>query len=256
MAKIVMVYRNLADAGTVSADDAVSTMPAANVQEARVSKKWRAAVDDTALQLDFGAATDIDCVAILGLNLTAAATARVKFSTINSTGDASVYDSGLLDPAGVDSFYGSFFHLAAQSYSARYVRVELTDAALDYIEAGRLVVGLAWRPEHNFEVGYARYSLDSSSVVEAESGEEWVNVKAARRAVRLQMAAVSQAEIDAHLDPMIAYAGRSRQVLVCLDPAASNLGRETFFGRMQAAPSATSFTSALYKQSIEIAESR
>ena len=126
MARVAILYRNEADFGTVGAADAVSTLPATFLQHPSLGNVWRtpAAVTSSAVTVDLGASRAIRCVALLACNLSAAGTARVKLSNVD-TSSAELYDSTLLDPAGVDAIYQSFVHVLPADVTARYIRVEL-----------------------------------------------------------------------------------------------------------------------------------
>lgn len=252
-----MAYRNLADAGSVSADHEVSTLPAAFLQQPHLAQVWRtpAGTTTSAIVVDLGSAMTIRVVAVLGLNLTAAGTARVKLSIINGSGDAGVYDSALLDPAGVDPAYRALICILPQDYVARYVLVELADSALSYIEAGRLFVGPAWLPDYNYARDAERLTDDRSIAETALGGQEWVDSLPVRRGIRLRLPAVSEVERQAHYDAIGRYAGRRNQVLVALDPDSDNLGRESYFGRLQQAPTLRLIGHRLHELPLELMES-
>lgn len=257
MARMLMAYRNLADSGAVGADHEVSTLPAAFLQQPHLAQVWRtpAGTTTSAVVVDLGSSATVRVVALFGLNLSAAGTARVKLSSINGTGDAGVYDSTLLDPAGVDPAYRALIRVLPQDYSARYVRIDLVDSSLPYLEAGRLFVGPAWLPDYNYARDAERIGDDHSIVETALGGQEWVDTMPFRRGIRLRLPAVSEAERQLHYDAIGRYAGRRNQVLVTIDPDADNLGRESYFGRLQQVPSLRLIGHRLHELPMEVMES-
>lgn len=239
MAKPLLVYRNLADAATVTADDEVTTLPAAFLQQPQLGQVWRTpdATTSSAVVVDLGASTTISAVALLNVNLSAAGDARIKLSDTNGTGDADVHDSGALSPAGVDPFYKALIYVLASDLAARWVRIELDDDSLDYLEAGRVVVGPAWRMAHGHSrAGHERFGVDDSLVDRSLDGSSWVESLPVRRGIRANFEGVTVAEQRLHLDALARVAGRHSDVLLCLDHEASNIGQESFWGLMPAAP--------------------
>ena len=87
------------------------------------------------------------------------------------------YDTGVSQiNAGVDPIYGHLIHILPTSQAGRYLRLELTDSSLTYIEAGRLFAGIKFQPGHNFAYDYKRTTLDSVRMTESEGGQTWVEV--------------------------------------------------------------------------------
>lgn len=254
MAKIAILYRNEADFGTVAAADALSTLPATFLQSPPLSSVWRTPAETTssAVTVDLGAARTIRCVALLACNLSAAGTARVKLSNVD-TASAELYDSTLLDPAGVDATYRAFVHVLPSDVSARYVRLELADGGLDYLEAGRLVVGSLWIPDYNYDRNsIEKGAVDDSARELAISGEPWVEGRPVRRRLRFALPRVSMTELATHLDAMGRLAGRKRDVMVIVDPAATSVPQETYWGLMTEAPDASNAGFRAWRQSIEV----
>lgn len=255
MARPLLLYRNLADAAAVTAAHEVSTLPASFLQQSHLGKVWRTpdATTASAIIVDLGAATAISCVALFGLNLSAAGAARVKLSSVDGTGSAEIHDSGALTPAGVDPDYETLLHVLTADLSARWVRVELDDGSLPYLEAGRVVVGPAWRMTRGrARTGHERFSVDPSIVDRAIGGAAWVEEMPVRRGVRMPLEGVTTAELQTHLDPLARHAGRHSDVLLCLDHEAANVGRETYWGLMTEPPLMGQRGLSVWRQHIEV----
>lgn len=258
MARVSILYRNEADFGTVAADDEVSTLPATFLQHPSLGNVWRtpAATTSSVVTVDLGASRTIRVVALLACNLSAAGTARVKLSDVDAT-SAELYDSTLLDPAGVDTTYQAFIHVLPADVAARYIRIELDDGSLDHLEAGRLVAGALWTPEYNYDwTDIERGAVDDSPRELSISGEPWVEARPTRRRVRFALPWVSAAELATHLDAMGRLAGRKRDVLVVLDHEAASVPPETYWGLMTEAPLAIGAGLRAWRQPIEVITQR
>lgn len=258
MARVSILYRNEPDYGDVAAADEVSTLPATFLQHPSLGNVWRTPTDVTssAVTADLGASRAIGVVALLACNLSAAGTARVKLSDVDATSHE-LYDSTLLDPAGVDTIYQSFIHVLPSPVTARYIRVELADDSLDYLEAGRLVAGALWTPDYNYSwTDIERGAVDDSPRDLSISGEPWVESRPTRRRVRFSLPWVSATELATHLDAMGRIAGRKRDVLVILDHEASSVPQETYWGLMTDAPSVVGTGLRAFRQSIEVITQR
>lgn len=258
MARVAMLYRNEPDYGTVGAAHAVSTLPATFLQHPSLGNVWRTPADVTssAVTADLGASRAIRVVALLACNLSAAGTARVKLSDVDAS-SAELYDSDALDPAGVDTIYQSFVHVLPAEVTARYIRIELADGSLDYLEAGRLVAGALWTPDYNYAWDdIERGTVDDSPRELSIAGEPWVESRPARRRVRIALPWVSATELATHLDAMGRIAGRKRDVLVILDHEAASVPQETYWGLMTEAPAALGTGLRAFRQSIEVITQR
>lgn len=188
----------------------------------------------TYLQADFGAAVSIGCICLGNTNLSAAGTWRIRLSA-NADMSSPGYDSTAV-AAGVDPAFRLAVLFLASPVSRRYLRVDLSDGSLPHLEAGRLFAGAAFKPVHNFQFGAKREYPDQSRRFQSESGNDYVLRGSIRRAVAFTLPAVTTAEWEATLEPLLRLSGTSADVLVCLDPASSNLGRDTYLGLLDEIP--------------------
>ena len=83
-----IAYTNLIDAGTVGSASTVNLLyPTTNVQNQRLSKRWRITTPTAqTLVIDLGSAKSVDTVAVLGHNLSASAAVSVEAHTADSWG--------------------------------------------------------------------------------------------------------------------------------------------------------------------------
>lgn len=83
MANAAIAYRNLADAGTLSASTAESAMPVSRLQNEHVGKRWRSTAEPAWLLCDLLSHASIDTIALLGVTAGATSSIRVRVSADN-----------------------------------------------------------------------------------------------------------------------------------------------------------------------------
>lgn len=232
MARCVVGWGDRVSTGTVTATTSVVTLPASNLKTPRLKEVWRSSASGPArLVVDFGRINTIGWVALGATTMTSAGTYRLRASTTDATATSSLsLDSGTL-PSGVDSTYRYLVYIAAADFTARYLGLDLTDATLPYHEAGRWWAGPLYRPS----VNYAKdpdWQLESKSLVgEAEDGSEYAQKRFKRRGFRILLPGITQAERDTYVEPISMESDVTEDVMLCLDPASANLGRQTVIGR-------------------------
>jgi hypothetical protein len=222
----------VADA-TVAAGSALSGLPASNLQTFHTGIKWRSDnVDSTYVVVDFGASVTLGWTALAGLNLTAAGTLRVRASTADATGAAGdAFDSGA--PAALfDPDYENFVFLFPTDIACRYLRIDLADSSLAYLEAGRWWAGTLLRPLRNYAFNGQDLVEDQSKTTTAESGDEWSEERPTRRGLQITLPALTEAEKVGYVVPLQRLSGTTRDVLLCKDSGSSNLGRDSVIGRL------------------------
>lgn len=223
---------NLVDTGTVSASSAVATLPPSNVQEEDIQSIWRAT--STAAQwllVDLGATSTIGVVALINTSLGMADAVRVRVSTSDVTGAAGdAYDSGSF-AASVDSTYAMLVHFIEVAVSGRYVRVDLGQSSVP--EVGRWFVGRTWTPSRHFSFGWEPVWRDWSRKTYSLGQNEFIDERGRQRGFRFRLFGLTATEADDEVEMLNRLNGTSRDVLVCRDKEASNLGKVTVWGTME-----------------------
>jgi len=154
-----ITYTNLIDAGTVGSASTVNLLyPVANIQNQRLSKRWRSTTPTAqTVVINLGSAKAVDTVAVLGHNLSGSAAVSVEAHTSDSWGTPALSAISLTYNAGVILKYLA----AAQTF--QYWRFTLDDPTNTdgYVEMGRPWLGtyLAIDPS----------SLDSFTVTKKRS---------------------------------------------------------------------------------------
>lgn len=145
------------------------------------------------------------------------------------------YDSAV-GLAGVDPVYRLSVLFLPAAVSRRHLQIDLSDGSLPYLEAGRLFAGTAFKPTYNFQYGIKRSHRSWGKRFQSESGNDYVLRGSMQRAVSFSLAAVTTAEWEASLEPMLRLSGTEADVLVCLDPESANPGRDTYLGLLDEIP--------------------
>ena len=176
---MLIAWQNLADDATLSTDSEQASLPASNVQQQHVSRKWQTAagVKSAYLLLDLGAAQSCALLALAGTNFTSAATLRLRGSVTDPTATGSLaYDSGSIG-AGVVSGYGAAYH-AFTATAARYWRIDVADATVDdNLAVGRVFLGPSWSPGVNMQLGWSVRFADMSRRAKSSAGQVWADVR-------------------------------------------------------------------------------
>lgn len=235
MSTTYLSWVNLLDAAVLSTDSAVATLPVSNLQHPHLPKKWYslAGVTSAYVLVDLGAAAAVDLVGLFGSNLTAAATLRIRASTSDVTAvSGDLYDTGVL-AAMASATYGLAIHVLAAAVTARYWRIDISDASLaDNLRIGRAWLGPAWRPTDNrlypWEIGYD----DLSTVGESESGQEFVDVRPRRRVLQFGFEQSSESEMFENAFALDRVAGVTGQVVAALEPGTSLAAHKSMLGRL------------------------
>lgn len=123
----------------VSASTSVSTAPASNLNLDHPAKVWRAsAAGATFVVLDLGAGASFDTIALIGGNLAAGDTWRIRTGTANTGTGA--YDSGTIAAVtGIRPFTSKSILYTPAARTERYVRIDIVSSAT--LELQRVVVG-------------------------------------------------------------------------------------------------------------------
>ena len=157
---------------TITTNSEVAAKPVANIYHYWKSKKYRTTGDAAEwIKIDMGSATDVDLFALVGHNLTSAATVKIQANATDAWGAPTVdvtvtYHADIL----------IYIWAATQSY--RWWRISLVDAAnpAGYIEVGHAFLGAVWEPSRSFS-GFTLIPSDPSVISESDDGAEMADVK-------------------------------------------------------------------------------
>ncbi|MGE0290343.1 MAG: hypothetical protein AB7I42_24835 [Bradyrhizobium sp.] len=220
-----VLHDNLADDAAVLAGTQVVTTPATMVQNEHVARKWRSRLSSDYLLFDFGASTAIDTVAAIGLTAT---TCRVRLSTADSSGAAGdAWDTGVV---AVDQGYLQVIALGEATASGRYLRIDLVNAAGDYVECGRVAAGVRSTFTYNFAFGWGRAWVDPSLRTKTRGGQTQISREENYRTLELPFEIVSTDDRHGFVETMDRVNGLSTDVLFVTDDGSANLARDSVWG--------------------------
>lgn len=225
MSAACIAYNNLADTATVTASTQALLMPASNLQNPHVARKWRSLLPTASVVFTLSAAASIDSFGIFGIN---AETIRIRVSAVDSTGAAGeIYDSGT---HAVDAAYNSFIGLKTTPASARYVLIELTTTSADYVEAGRIFIGARTQFAISFGWSWERARVDRSIRAKTRGGQTQVNPDTLYRTLNVTFGFASDAEANGIIETIDRVNGLQTDVLFIIDPTSTNLPRDSYWG--------------------------
>jgi hypothetical protein len=234
MANAAIAFENLADDATITASDfAGESDPSLLVTSPHVGVKWRDNSSLTWLVADLGAVMLIDTVMLAGLS-GVSPTLRVRLSITDPTGAAGeVSDSGSISGLPYfDDQYGLFVYLLTTPLSARYVRIDISEGGVDYIEAGRLFIGEREAFSINFQAPWQRIAVRSSSETIGVGGQTFVDLRVGHWETRATFSFLTVAEREGFLEAVgtaIVNEGHL-DMLWMMDPDTSNLSRDSIWG--------------------------
>jgi hypothetical protein len=258
----MVIASNWSDAGTLTAGSQAGALVVDNLKDRNSTKVWRSvglAPAATTITVDMGRAKVVDVVYLRRVNISQAGRWRVRISNDAAFAVASSYDSGWVRawpvlaghgalPWGI-WLWGDVISEAEAAYyvidatcvlpatvSGRYVRIDIDDQtnAAGFVQAGRLVVGPAWRVamDYGWDIGW---STAESNVDYSIGGQTWIDQRPQRRTLRFGLSAVPEVEIYVnafdYLDRRKSIAG---DVLIIPQPAKPELYiHEVIYGRLQ-----------------------
>lgn len=249
MANAAIVYENLADAATLSASSQILLAPVTNLQNEHVARKWRSRTSSAYVIVDLGAATSIDTVAIIGLT---SSTVRLRISTSDSTGVAGdLYDS---TAEASDQDFKQAIYVLGSSVSGRYLRFDLTHSSLEYVEAGRVVIGVRTAFTYNFGYDWSRSYVDPSVITKTRGGQTQIRPENTYQVLSITFPWLSVAEDAGFIDTISRVNAQKTDVLWLLDPESSDLPRNTIWGLMTEAAPITQPYFQIFSKTVSIEE--
>lgn len=230
MANAAIVYENLLPGATLSGA-AVSSLPVANLVDDQPSKVARWSGAAASFTADLLSAQEVGAVALAGTNLTSTATLRVRMGT---DGVSWAFDTGIIDPQAKPELNGLAAYLfpgAGETY--RYLRCDIADASLSYIDIGHAIAGPVFEPAINFEWDWLSSVTDLSATQGGDGGQLYVRRRPKLRGMALSFKALSKAEIMGDVRRMQRIAGTSKNVLVVAEPGDAYEAENRIVGLLQ-----------------------
>lgn len=164
-------------------------------------------------------------------------------STLDTAGVA--YDSGTIS-AGIVATIGQSLTVAPADLTAQYVRVDINDSTNPdgFLNIPLAFVGPVWTPNASADPSSAFGRDDRVDDVQTLGGQEWPVLRWHRRHWGVALQAVAQSEVWSQLMPLDLAARSGSNILYVPDTAASDVQKETVFGRLRTTADLTYPTTA------------
>lgn len=239
MANAAVAFDNLIDLDDtdISANNWIIQAPPSNLSNPHVGKKWRDNTTSTYVLVATSGANMIDTIMLAGVATDVEdidPSFRVRLSTVDVTGAAGdAHDSGSITGTPYfDAKYGLFVYLLTTPVSATYIRVDIAQAAVEYIEAGRMFTGVRQVYETNMQAPWTRTPTRRSVDAIGVGGQTFVDLRRGYWQVGAHFEFLTETEregfiedianaivIDGHLD-----------MLWIKDIDSDNLSRDSIWG--------------------------
>ena len=253
--RILLLSPAASDTATIAASSAVATLPASNLQNVQPTRKWRSQGIEANLFVTFPEDSEdgeisANTLGLTGVNLTHHALVRVRGAATAEDLDGSPsIDTGLASPwpGGVKPYARSWPQFTVLVFwendqPFRFCQIDIVDAGgdLTYLEAGRLMLGKAWQPSINIDIGGDFLAYDPRDVVaETDRGYTFTDRRSESppRLFTLNLTAGNRREIMDGLGEIQRLAGLAGDVICCIDPSdATDFHRYVMQGRFTAGP--------------------
>lgn len=183
MERTSISWLNHLDSATLAASSEAGNNAAANLIVEHLSTRWRSGPGTSAwLTADLGSAKPCRIFSLHGCNLSAAATWRIRLSS-SAAHAGDLYDSAEVAMGAVvvnnvlDRDISQGVHILPAAIDARFVKIDLSDAALatgeNFVEAGAAWVGDCWQPTWERSWGATDGIKDERQPNYSEGGQKY-----------------------------------------------------------------------------------
>jgi hypothetical protein len=223
-------WDNRIDSAILTVTNQIETLQVANLKTTDVRQVWRAAANTVAIRADFGSSVLWGGTALMRSNAVPGDTVRIGLSTTDATGLArDAYDSGTI-AAGVNPAFGMLVHFSATPATGRHLRIDLTQSSPP--EAGRWFAGPVWRPSRQFSYGWEPLWRDASRESESLGQNVYIDRKMRQRGMRFTLNGITEDEAEQQTHEIDRICGTSRDLMICRNMSASDIGMATIWGRL------------------------
>lgn len=227
MGNACIAYTNLTDdAQVITATSSNLLLPVDNIINPHIARKWRGTTPGAdSIMIDMGEPVSFDTIGVFGL-----------------TGSTIVIKASLVDPTGVAGEIISNSDTVNQDYktkillsgvsSARYFRIDMTDASGGLVEVGRVFIGLKTRFSYNFVKGWSRGWNDTSLRSKTRGGQTQIFPDSVFRTLDVSFDFITQDERDGFIEYVDRVNALKTDVLFITNPDSTNLSRDSVWGLM------------------------
>lgn len=233
---------------SVTASSEVAAMPASNLIDTRLGRRWRILATSGSVTIDLGATRSIEVLVAAqpwdaedsSRDYTMlAASDLVRWELGSTSGAHDVYDSGWV-ACGIAPGYGLSALVLAQAYAARYVKFSFDATSYGttgqtFADWGKIFISPALRRTYGSLPNYSDQWIDESAVEPAaRSGVEFVDELQRYRRLSFSFDFLTEAEGRGTFKELLRTVGRRRQVFFTRDPDSTYLGTDAILGRFEA----------------------
>lgn len=228
----------------MSAGSSVLSLPPSNVKTRDVRQVWRSDAGFTYLLADITQTLTLEYVAVI--NCLADTAWRVRYSTVDPTGEAGdAFDSGL-----VSSNWTDAERLVAMFVEpgvlGRYLRID------GLSEAGRLTSGQTFKPSRDMSFGVEFLWRDRSRRSESLDFNEFIDVKRKQKGYRFVLHGLTEDEAEGEVYTLNRINGSSRDIFVCRNKDATDLGHYSIWGTLAEPAIARAIEGGIYDVEFEV----
>jgi hypothetical protein len=253
---MILLWDNKIDAATVTSTSEITSLPGENVINPHVSRKWHTevGVKTGALTFDLGSTLSCSVLAVLGTNLTSAATYRLRASDLDPAALANLeYDSGTVS-AGVKTGYGAIYKQFAATTS-RYWRLDLTDNNVaSNLQVGRVVLGPHWQPAVNMMLDWQIGVLDESRVEYSYGGQSYPDNRPKRRVLQFALDYLTEADMFDNAFALAMARGIVHDILAVPNMGGTYLSEQSVWGQVASSEPISEPRLSLYRQRFTVRE--
>lgn len=237
MSNLRIIYENLADSATITADTTSAGFSVLNLKNTQKTSVHRSTGNTVAYTLNWSTPQQLNAFALPATNLVAGATIRVQGYT-DQTDASLVFDTGAPLPACKDRSIVIYGKTAQPSYVdfgfggatktsvwlsqiATVSRVLITVTNSFPIDCARLVVGKYWESSRQASRGIEVGFQDSSEISTTRSGNTYEDRKPIQETLRFDLEYISDLDRQ-QVQKIMRSWGSSGLLYVCLFPDNSN----------------------------------
>ena len=196
-------------------------------------------------------ANPVRIVGIFNHNISTAGTIRIRAWTTSGY-TVSSYDSGTLSvfPSQYSSGLGTqlwnisnmmkndYIHVLSSTITSRWWTIEIVDTTniAGYIDIGRLFIGPAWQPTHNFNFGQSISTESSVTVNYTLDNTLYYNYSSPypMRVANFTLACLSETEAMEAVFDLVTFCDLYQEVVYIYDPSdTTNMIRRRFMGTLR-----------------------
>ncbi|MBI9110008.1 hypothetical protein [Maridesulfovibrio ferrireducens] len=261
------------DAATLEASAFVEGWPVINLQHPLTALAWKCPDGTGFVKNSFDEPRMVSALALIGHNLGIGSTVTIRvyddaFLTeiFSQTFDVikPVYTAGEILPCNSSPLgYPSAEDLAVlprttsvffldKTFCQRCLKVEINNGATAF-HVGRMILCKHFEPQNNFSYGWRDSPSDDSTVTRALGGQDWVDDKARRCGYSFSLGSLSKGEVDGPLKKMRNHCGRSRPLVVVLDPD-NPIANHAVYCKFKMVPAVTQPQHGIYTANFNIEE--